>query len=323
MLEGSQGGIPLNYVWDPVKYTYRKADGMVDHYVVKTYDDKGRVIMEETQAPNQRATERLAYSYDNNNNVIRETKTEYTGSSYRRTEYNYTFDGNGRIVKIEYEDSKDSSKSYYQTRQYDGEGNMVEEITYTTRGVKTGCERCFYNKGRLIQKSVYTYKDGREVPAFFYAYQYDSSDRMIEEAYYRYDEQDSGKHYLVYRDTFRYDREGNCIYHEEYNKDNVRERYTEYAYHYYMGNSYERMAMTYKSDSFLISGYTSDWDRGRKLSSTYYKEGRVEEYHTIYDGSAYPTDRNTKVHTTKDYTYYPNNTIKEIVETEWRLNIYD
>ena len=321
VLEKSQGNVPLNYVWDPVNYKYMKADGTLDHSVSITYDEKGRTIRETTYDANGQMTGYVAYGYDNSGNLLRENSfNSKAGTVYT---YEYTYDTAGRETKVVYKDGQDASRSYTLTSEYANE-NLSKQITYNGGGTKTKVENYFYDPGTklLIQKNVNNVSNNVETLAYAYAYRRNAVGNITEEKCTQF----VGKQeILVYRDTFEdYDRNGNYKLHTEYDKNNNKSRYTTYSYYTYGGTSYERQVMTYRFDGRILSGYEYERNGAYPVKYTKYKADKVVETWTDYDKTPYPTG-NAVSHITTDHIYEGSGTgkLKEIVETEYRLNAYE
>jgi len=323
VLESSQGNVPLNYTWDPVKYTYKQPNGSVDRFVTREYDDRGRVINETTAGGDGRLKERTTSAYDNYGNLLRRAFYDERGARSRYFEY--TYDAGGRQTRASYTDVKDSSKSYTATFSYNNAGKPTEKITYNAAGAKTGREVSFYDtSGRMLQKSIYTVNNNTEVYSNYYTYKYDGAGNITEESYYRCTGTGtSAREYLVYRDTYTYDSAGNRKRYEEYDQNNNRKQYTDYTYYTYLGKTFEKMVTAYKNDGSVLWRYEYEWNGATPIKYTRYKEKMAMDYYTLYDTASYPTDRNVTSHTTTDYTYNGNGTLKEIVETEYRLNSYE
>ncbi len=318
VLEGSEGNAPANYVWDPVKITYKTASGQVDYYVTYTYDRRGRKTQEVTSSANGSLRGAIDYAYDNDGNL--ERKIIYNKNSTPIQTYEYTYD-DGRKTRIVYTDRQDSSKSYSKDYTYDDKGNLTGVTTYNGRGVKTQIERSYWNAlGNLLQTSIFTVSNNKETYKNFYAYQYNAAGNMVVETYGK---NEAGKDSTVWEKTYEYDAYGNCTYCVEYDgdaDDSRKVRETVYNYTRYMNHSYERSVMIWNADGSLASGYEYIRSGATPVRYTKYGEYGVVEYRTDYDTTAYPTNKITHIMT--DYTYDGNDALKQIVETEYRYNQY-
>lgn len=82
--------------------------------------------------------------------------------------------------------------------------------------------------------------------------------------------------------------------------------------------------MIYRFDGRILSGYEYERNGAYPVKYTKYKADKVVETWTDYDKTPYPTG-NAVSHITTDHIYEGSGTgkLKEIVETEYRLNAYE
>lgn len=321
VLEKSQANVPLNYAWDAVVRRYLKADGALESSVSISYDEKGRVIRETTYDAGGLMKGYVAYGYDNSGNLLRERSFSSTdGMVYL---YEYTYDAAGRETKKAYEDGRDSSKSYQLLSEYDTAGNVTKQTTYNGSGTKTKVETFFYDPVTrlLLQKNVSNVANNKETLAYAYAYRRDAAGNVTEEKCLQYA---GSQGTLVYRDTFEdYDKNGNYRLHTEYDKYNNKTQYTTYSYYTYAGKSYEREVITYRFDGRVLSGYEYKRNGADPVKYTKYQGDKAVEYWIDYDTAPYPTGADAVSHKTTDRTYNGDGTLKQSVETEYRLNAYE
>jgi len=321
VLESSDGNSPVNYVWDEVKCTYKKADGTVDYYVEKYYDSQDRMVREVTSSANGNLRGVIEYGYDNSGNLLRHYI--YNEKSMIVKSYEYEYDSSGNEKSMEYIDKEDSSKSYIKEYIYNTEGKLGTIKTYsiTNRGnvLKTE-EVCYWEGDKLLQKSIFNINGTARVYVNYYAYRYDAKGNLVEETYGR-NVAAENKDYQVWRKTYGYDGYGNCVYCEECDENDNKVRETIYEYYTdRWGNSSEKSVIIKNGDGSVVSGYEYTRSGVTPIQYTKFGENKNVEYYTKYDQTAFPSDKTT--HTTTDYSYNANGMLRQIIVTEYRMNQY-
>lgn len=190
-------------------------------------------------------------------------------------DYQKNFDKEGNLIENKFYDGDDVLRVTKITYLYDEKGNQLEELQRYEDGTFFRCETYQYDdRGRMIEKNIYwtdssmlarctyTYDEGnyliesnlvyaQGVPSK-YEYIYNAQGMLIQENYYR------GENQIQMKRIYTYDEKGNLIEYSEYDElDIFVEKYT-YSYdtlgNLIESNYYNYDLILFKREKFDING---------------------------------------------------------------------
>lgn len=229
------------------EWTYDAAGNCLTDVIYNAEDEDHYIETERTE---------YTYTYDGDGNILTELSA-VNGASTRRTEYTYDLHGNLRSkATTNYDSGSPSVQTVeYAVGGYDEEGEPLVSVSYTCdlNGNETERTEYTYDEEWNILEITTTDADGTET----ITYEYDSAGNLLSNGTCNYE----------------YDADGNLLWKIQYDEDGSVWRKTEYTYD---ANGNLLREIKYAEDGSVRSKteYTYDAD-GNLLQEDYYKDGEL------------------------------------------------
>ena len=165
----------FRYIPVEIKCTEEYEDGKNDLYTLRLNENNLPLQLLLTESDSGQSV--VNFTFDNEGRLVKVVTTYSDGHQYTDE---YTHDTNGKVTQkiLTYDDGSKGIEKYY----YDANGNLVQEISTSVRGEQTVTDYTYDANGVLI-KEVYTYSDGDK---FSRDYTYDANGNLIKKAYASY-----------------------------------------------------------------------------------------------------------------------------------------